>query len=944
MGCTISVQPNLGNSPRGVLSKSQTAASISQQTEFQDNPTAHTNNYTEPPIQSNPSISPAKITEPTKPSSIPLNSPKQETITPVIPSGLVVEEEAVTMQDLPARQPLLGIDRRLSNDSANKTPRHTMKPSTFFKEKVYTEENLQILSGADHQMTEQDFFVDRRTSLGLSLTQKFQSGPRDQDDSSLKTMGRKSKTSFLKNPTNPTVETLDPTMMNLLDLKSHRALSPLASSPFSSEDYLKDFSTAVSAVSRIQMTMNKRQKCLTIPIPPLKGGKIVRNVVVNEETEAEEKGEHDMKQEQEKFLEKERLKKHIEKNFTANLLNVVLGKNIPTESTKVPSRTDTQATHLTQLDFLSPKLQKPDQQIQKGLKLALVDYEEDDSGNTVDHYEEKKEALEQQARKKSLLSPINKKNFQKQYTLPLPLPQFGLGLDLSIERSMLQGEEEIDSTWRPTTPVTPIRKSIFGSGTEESSDPGSKAIQSLLGVRRRISHFGLTVKGVGPNGEQMTSPSILMSERKNLMSETAGSSVIETKVLDKSIDEGGQKKVNQYAIGKELGRGSFGRVKMGIDTKTGMNYAIKTANKQKLKKKLLARDKSVYSQLEGEIAVMKKLNHQNIVKLYEVIDDPNAEKLYLVMEYVHRGAVMSKQYWDSDNARLPLTKSNSETNANLKKILRRGFSTTAEMDAQLMAFHRSENMNHEGRVLSEDKARKYFRDLILGLDYLHNYAKVIHRDIKPENLLIDHNDTLKISDFNISMIMENIADKNLLKNAAGTKTFLAPEAWVGGQFRGEPVDIWAAGATLYYMLYGKPPFQATNQIQMKQKILNEEPVFPDEITVSDDAIDLIKSCLSKNPEERAKLEEIMCSKWLTENGSVVLDNRNAGMLVINEEDLKQAMTNKLQATFLIALGLSRSARTARLSLEAKKAHDTSQISQLNNSHTVIDPILEDEQP
>jgi len=287
-----------------------------------------------------------------------------------------------------------------------------------------------------------------------------------------------------------------------------------------------------------------------------------------------------------------------------------------------------------------------------------------------------------------------------------------------------------------------------------------------------------------------------------------------------------------------------------------------------------------------------------------------------------------------------LTKSNTETNANLKKILRRGFSTTAEMDAQLMAFHKTEKENYEGKVLTEDKARKYFRDLILGLDYLHNYAKVIHRDIKPENLLIDHNDTLKISDFNISCIMESVAaDKNLLKNAAGTKTFLAPEAWVGGQFRGEPVDIWAAGATLYYFLYGKPPFTAANQIQLKQIILNEEPKFPEEITVSDDVIELIQSCLKKNPEERAKLQDIMCSKWLTENGSVALDNHDVTMLVIHEEDLKQAMTKKLQATFLIALGLSRSARSARQSIEARKLTETSQM--INNT-TVIDPILEDD--
>ena len=85
------------------------------------------------------------------------------------------------------------------------------------------------------------------------------------------------------------------------------------------------------------------------------------------------------------------------------------------------------------------------------------------------------------------------------------------------------------------------------------------------------------------------------------------------------------------------------------------------------------------------------------------------------------------------------------------------------------------------RVLSEEKCLKYFRDLILGLDYLHNHAHVIHRDIKPENLLIDHEDTLKIADFGVSHIMDN-DNNDHLKSNAGTKFFLPPEAFKGKSF------------------------------------------------------------------------------------------------------------------------------------------------------------------
>lgn len=85
------------------------------------------------------------------------------------------------------------------------------------------------------------------------------------------------------------------------------------------------------------------------------------------------------------------------------------------------------------------------------------------------------------------------------------------------------------------------------------------------------------------------------------------------------------------------------------------------------------------------------------------------------------------------------------------------------------------------RLLSEEKSMKYFRDLILGLDYLHNHAGVIHRDIKPENLLIDEADNLKISDFGVSKIMQDNKDDHLSSNA-GTKFFLPPEAFKGKIF------------------------------------------------------------------------------------------------------------------------------------------------------------------
>ena len=118
---------------------------------------------------------------------------------------------------------------------------------------------------------------------------------------------------------------------------------------------------------------------------------------------------------------------------------------------------------------------------------------------------------------------------------------------------------------------------------------------------------------------------------------------------------------------------------------------------------------------------------------------------------------MSKSYWKYEN----------------KEMLdRSGLSVASNLDASIYT-----DVPTGRKVLSEEKALKYFRELILWLDYLHNYAKVIHRDIKPENLLVDEFDQLKIADFGVSLIMEDDSDE--LKNNAGTKLFLPPESFEG---------------------------------------------------------------------------------------------------------------------------------------------------------------------
>lgn len=102
--------------------------------------------------------------------------------------------------------------------------------------------------------------------------------------------------------------------------------------------------------------------------------------------------------------------------------------------------------------------------------------------------------------------------------------------------------------------------------------------------------------------------------------------------MTKTINEEGQTKINQYIIEHELGRGSFGKVKLAHDENN--KFAIKICDRKKLKLKLLTSKIDAYLLLDREIAIMKKVDHKNIVKLHEVIENTYNDKLYLILEYM----------------------------------------------------------------------------------------------------------------------------------------------------------------------------------------------------------------------------------------------------------------------------------------------------------------------
>ncbi|KAG0214028.1 hypothetical protein BGX31_001158 [Mortierella sp. GBA43] len=396
--------------------------------------------------------------------------------------------------------------------------------------------------------------------------------------------------------------------------------------------------------------------------------------------------------------------------------------------------------------------------------------------------------------------------------------------------------------------------------------------------------------------------------------------------MNKEYDNMGNKMINKYLVVRELGRGVHGKVKLCRDTITNEFCAIKIVDKT-TRRRLGRSQLSNEQKIRREIAIMKKCDHPNVVKLIEVIDDPTAKKIYLVLEYMEGGEVRWKDTEDKP-------------------------------------------------ILSLQEARSIFRDVVLGLEYLHMQG-IYHRDIKPANLLLSAEGGVKISDFGVSHFseknalerdLENSPDvtkgfttppppppihplaspvasafptKNLpspnqhpeftspyqqrkmsitsqhhcedleLAKTAGSPAFFAPELCYSSDFpvtlspiqpsasqatfslsssiirpdpsastgmlpatTGRPpitkaIDIWALGVTLYCFVYGRCPFIADTEFELFNIIPRKQPVFPDHVPgrgyVNPEIKDLLSRLLEKDVHKRITLKEVKEHPWVTED-------------------------------------------------------------------------------
>ena len=267
-----------------------------------------------------------------------------------------------------------------------------------------------------------------------------------------------------------------------------------------------------------------------------------------------------------------------------------------------------------------------------------------------------------------------------------------------------------------------------------------------------------------------------------------------------------------YEFTKNLGKGGYGKVFQVRQKMTNKLFACKKLSKLNINNLIKFR---------REIDILIKIDHPNIIKLFDVFESQNS--LYLIMEECYGGELFDR-------------------------ILKR-------IENNLM--------------YTEKEACEIIRQVMGAIEYCHNKG-IVHRDLKPENLLYlkegpEENNPLKIIDFGLS---QDLNIKKILSSKVGTAYYVSPEILQGKY--SEKCDVWSAGVILYVLLSGEPPFNGPSDGVIYSKIRQLKFTFPEKKwnMISTEAKDLLSRMLVPEA-ERLSASQVMNHPWF----NLVKDNK-----------------------------------------------------------------------
>eukprot|EP01087_Luapelamoeba_hula_P014081 TRINITY_DN4069_c0_g1_i3.p1 TRINITY_DN4069_c0_g1~~TRINITY_DN4069_c0_g1_i3.p1 ORF type:complete len:568 (-),score=67.72 TRINITY_DN4069_c0_g1_i3:94-1758(-) len=253
--------------------------------------------------------------------------------------------------------------------------------------------------------------------------------------------------------------------------------------------------------------------------------------------------------------------------------------------------------------------------------------------------------------------------------------------------------------------------------------------------------------------------------------------------------------VGPYVLGRTLGTGATGKVKLAHHSETGEKVAIKIVTKD-----FLFSSPTMRKKIEREIAIMKLLHHPHVLSLLDVYE--TSQFLFLVLEHVESGELFD-----------------------------------------YIAKRRT--------GLAPGEALAFFKQIILGVEYCHSHM-ICHRDLKPENLLLDANKNIKIGDWGMASMMNK---GDLLQTSCGSPHYASPEVIMGKKYDGRAADVWSLGVILYALLTGKLPFDHEDIRQLLNKVKSGHFIMP--LGLPETIKDLLGRMLTVDPTKRITLDQIL---------------------------------------------------------------------------------------